>query len=87
MKYFSLIFCLSISVIRTERNCPSGWLDSTDEGLGCLLFSNSPMDWVEANAFCKESGSTTSPAALIEIEDSLQLEFLKGIIPFLEPLV
>ena len=86
MKYILPI--LSLFSIALASNCPSGWQDAASVDLGCLKFvREDPMSWVEANAFCKSAGSPSHAPSLLEVESSLQMDYLKEELEFLETLV
>ena len=86
MKYILPI--LSLLSLVLASNCPSGWQDASSVDLGCLKFvRENPMSWVEANAFCKSAGSLPHAPSLLEVESSLQMDYLKEELEFLETLV
>ena len=60
----------------TQNNCPRGWTDATEYGMGCLLFNvNQTTTWPEAQHFCY---NLDHEAALVEIYSVMQQEFMEA---------
>ena len=69
------------SVAATNGPCPSGWVDASWVGMGCLLFdSNTTYTWEEASQYCQ----TTANASLVEMLNVEQHDFVKMELEFLE---
>ena len=62
------------SLAATNGPCPSGWVDGSWVGMGCLLFdSNTTYTWEEASQYCQ----TTANASLVEMLNVEQHDFVK----------
>merc|ERR1712212_964530 len=58
----------------SSGSCPSGWIDATDSGLGCLYFNNTWVStWEGAASSCQDNG-----ASLVEIWTELELDFVRS---------
>ena len=71
-----LLFDVKIATASaTRNNCPRGWTDATEYGMGCLLFNvNQTTTWPEAQHFCY---NLEHDAALVEIYSVMQQEFME----------
>merc|ERR1712025_68807 len=58
-----------------RSSCKSGWIDAFDENMGCLLFHQETLTWLDCNAFCYDDGLNSN---IVEIKVDYQYEFLKG---------
>ena len=69
------------SMAATNGPCPSGWVDASWVGMGCLLFdSTTTYTWEEASQYCQ----TTADASLVEMLNVEQHDFVKMELEFLE---
>ena len=69
------------SLAATNGPCPSGWVDGSWVGMGCLLLnSNTTYTWEEASQYCQ----TTANASLVEMLNVEQHDFVKMELEFLE---
>ena len=66
-----LLLCSPPTVGAASDQCPEGWEDVTDLGLGCLYFEFTGMTFHAANKFCYERNSH-----MVEVYDSLQMDFI-----------
>ena len=57
--------------IQWQWQCPQSWIDARHVQLGCLLFHQEGMPWLDASKFCKNQ----SNAHLIEIHTEAQFDF------------
>ena len=75
----TLLFqCLVTALAQEEASnpCPSGWLDATLSGMGCLFFnSTTKVQWEEAAIWCQSDGRN---ASLVEIWTELQLDIVRS---------
>ena len=69
------------SMAATNGPCPSGWVDASWVGMGCLLFdSTTTYTWEEASQYCQ----TNASASLVEMLNVEQHDFVKMELEFLE---
>merc|ERR1712179_280220 len=62
-----------------KGNCPSGWMDATYVGMGCLRFDTTKSyTWDKANGFCR-----TIDGYLVEIRSEEQMEFVRNLLDVL----
>merc|ERR1719348_2436582 len=71
----ALVFALFAGETLSKKPtfCLPGWLDASDAGLDCLLFSVNRNEWLGAKQFCLAAGGK-----LVAIREEKQLTFLQA---------
>ena len=68
-----------LSYASPYSNCPAGWTDAFNLGLGCLYLVQMPLTWTEANSYCRNLGGH-----LVQLENQDQLQFLQQGLNFVD---
>ena len=74
---FGMLFCFFAQTTVKAVDCPSGWVDGSSVGMGCLGYYPTGFNWTEAQDFCSQKPHDSH---LVEIKNQDQQDFLVSLL-------